>query len=262
MVLVALLLAGTSFPATGTAASELPSEVPPDSGSSVPPQQAGQEQTSDVVTFAVLARDGHPPESRIPDSPSGLRVWSDGDSVSYFMTTNLLNMLQQQGAIPVRAADYKISSRLVDPSGYSAVLGVPFSWWFTYVPNEMVRYDPDLVVLMVGGNDAVFVDAASYGRKAAEMMDSFEEGGRLFVWVGMPSFGRSDLAARAPSLNAAAKAEAESRDWVIFVDTTHVSADGGDGVHFSPVRARLLAEAVVEAVFPGQLTATAAGGGE
>ncbi len=204
------------------------------------------------LIFAGLARDGDPPPSRVPASPEGLRIWSDGDSVSYFMTTNLFNTMSSLGAVPVRAADYKISARLADPSGYSAVLGVPYSWWLTYLPAEVALYSPDVVVLMVGANDAVFVSPALYGQRAAETMDLFASGGPLLVWVGIPSLLRPDLAANAPALNEAARTEAESRDWVVFVDTSDVTPDGADGVHFGPVRASLLADAVVEALFPGR----------
>jgi hypothetical protein len=85
------------------------------------------------------------------------------------------------------------------------------------------------------------------------MMDLLQREGRLVAWVGMPSFVRGDLAASAPPLNAAARAAAAERDWVVYVDTAGISPDGGDGVHFSPGRGRLLARAVIDALFPGAL---------
>lgn len=192
-----------------------------------------------------------PPPPPRPASPQGLTLWSDGDSVSYFMTTNLFAILSGYGAVPVRGADYKISSRLTRATGSSAVLGVPFSDWFSYVPGEMGRFDPDVVVFMVGANDAGFIDASTFGEDAGRMMDLLRRDGRLVAWVGLPSFVREDLARNGPPLNSAARAAAASRSWVTFVDTSAISPDGGDGVHFGPGQARLLAQAVVTALFPG-----------
>lgn len=243
-----LLFASAFLPGARRAAE---AAAPPDEGEGALQTVVASPGRDVAIVFAGLARDGEPPPSRIPESPEGLRVWSDGDSVSYFMTTNLFDILSGLGGLPVRAADYKISSRLADPSGYSAVLGVPFSWWLTYLPVEVGAYEPDLVVLMVGANDAVFVAPWLYGLRAAQTMDLFADGGPVLVWVGIPSLLRPDLAANAPALNEAARAEAEARDWVVFVDTSGVTPDGADGVHFGPARARLLAEAVVQALFPG-----------
>lgn len=179
-----------------------------------------------------------------------MKLWSDGDSVSYFLTTNLVAILSAHGAEPVRSPDYKISSRLTAVSGSSAVLHVPFASWFSYMPDEMERYDPDLVVFMVGANDAGFADPERFGERAAAMMDLLRRDGRVVVWVGLPSFTRADLASSAPALNAASRDAAAGRDWVVFVDTSSIAPDGNDGVHFSPGHGRRLAEAVIRAMFP------------
>ena len=47
-----------------------------------------------------------------------------------------------------------------------------------------------------------------------------------------------------------AQAAASTRDWVTFVNVANIVPDGDDGVHFSPGQARLLADAVVGALFP------------
>ncbi len=200
-----------------------------------------------------VARDGEPPPPLtpvLPESPAGLQVWSDGDSLSYFMTTNLFEMFRDQGGIPVRSADYKISARLRGQSGRSEILGVPFNDWFSYMPAEMARYAPDVVVLMVGANDAGYIAPELYGQDVGAMMDLVKAPGRIVAWVGLPGLLREDLARNSPPLNVAAKAEADLRDWVVFVDTSRISPDASDGVHFGPSRARLLAQTVMEALFP------------
>ena len=166
------------------------------------------------------------------------------------MTTNLFTILSARGAVLVRAADYKISSRLTHAAGSSAVLNVPFGDWFTYVAGELSRYNPDIVVLMVGTNDIGFATAEAFGQDAGRMMDLLHGEGRTVAWVGLPAFGRADLARGAPAFDAAARAAAASRPWVVFVNVSSIAPDGDDGVHFGPAHARLLAQAVIAALFP------------
>jgi hypothetical protein len=203
-----------------------------------------------IVVPATPTPSPTPEPHALPKAAADLRVWSDGDSVSYFMTTNLFRLLTARGAVPVRSADYKISSRLAGAGGRSAVLGVPFSDWFSYMPGEMSSYTPDVVVFMIGTNDAGYVNLDTYRGKVGAMMDLLEAPGRIVAWVGLPAFVREDLAANAPALNAIFAEEAASRPWVVFVDTSSIVPDAPDGVHFGPTRARLLAEAVIAALFP------------
>lgn len=189
-----------------------------------------------------------PTPTPVPRSLAGLRVWSDGDSTSYFMTLALLALAQEEGGIPVRGADYKISSGLAN-TGSSAVLQVPFAGWASYMPGEMATYGPDVVVFMIGANDLSFAAAnpAEYARRVGAFMDLVRAPGRRLVWVGQPDLTRSDLAPLVPNLNAIYREQAASRPWVSYVDTTSVVPDAGDGVHFSPGAGRVLAELVLAA---------------
>nr|WP_297807824.1 DUF459 domain-containing protein [Tepidiforma sp.] len=205
-----------------------------------------------------------PPPARL-QSAQGVRLWSDGDSTSYFMTVALLAGWSALGGVPVRGADYKISSGLMRPDFFD---------WPAYLAAEMARYDPDVVVFMVGANDANQVRSTEeYGARVGAVMDLLYRPGRTVVWVGQPNMGRADLAASVPRINAVFAEQAAARPWVLYLDTWALTSapDGSyaaalpdehgtlqvvrvsDGVHFTPAGGRRLALAVIAALFePGR----------
>jgi len=199
-----------------------------------------------------------------PDHAAGLRVWADGDSTSYFMSVSFLDTMRQLDAVEVQPApEYKVSSGLSTPQFFD---------WPAYLDEQMRLYAPDVVVFMVGANDAAnAVDSATYRALVAATMDRLRAPGRYVLWVGQPTMGpqRPDLRATVPRLNAIMAEEAASRPWVIYVDAFAATAgpDGDfsaylpdehgvpqlartdDGVHFTPAGGRLLARAVIAALF-------------
>uniref|UniRef100_UPI002ADD4A8E DUF459 domain-containing protein n=1 Tax=Tepidiforma sp. TaxID=2682230 RepID=UPI002ADD4A8E len=202
--------------------------------------------------------------ARVPD-PAGVRIWSDGDSTSYYLTVALFAEWAARGGVPVRQASYQISSGLWRPDFFD---------WPAYLAAEMARYDPDVVVFMVGANDANQVTSSEvYAARVGAVMDLLYRPGRVVVWVGQPNMGRPDLAASIPRINAIFQEQAAARPWVLYLDTwTLTSAPGGgytdtlpdeygiprlarlsDGVHFTPAGGRILALAVVAALLePGR----------
>lgn len=202
-----------------------------------------------------------PPPKPKGINPAGMRAWSDGDSTSYFMTVALFQLLNERGGLPVRGADYKISSGLANPGFFN---------WPAYLASEMATYDPEIVVFMVGANDAGYIGSyESYSEKVGAAMDQLE--GRRVYWVGQPTFDpalRPDLYRNVQVVNEVFQAQASLRPWVTYVDTWGATSDGNgnftyyaadengetqlmraaDGVHFTPAGGRLLARAVLRAM--------------
>jgi hypothetical protein len=234
-----------------------------------------------VIYASGIARDGTPvtptstPTSsptptpiakRHPTSVAGLRVWADGDSTSYFVSVAVLSMLGQEGAIQVQdAPEYKISSGLMNPGYFD---------WPAYLAEEMARTQPDVVVFMLGANDAVWSPSAeSYRPHVAAVMDELEAPGRVVVWVGQPHMGVEpsgrDLSPAVLVINQVAEEEAAKRPWVIYVDTWALTSDGAgnyaqdlpdengvlqairgdDGIHLSSEGGRRIARAVIASLF-------------
>ncbi|OAI40575.1 hypothetical protein AYO38_05740 [bacterium SCGC AG-212-C10] len=198
-------------------------------------------------------------------NPSGLRLWTDGDSTSYFMSVAVIDLLSAQGAIPVQAApEYKISSGLLSPGYFD---------WPNYIATEMAATDADIVVFMVGANDASpGMDLENYASLVGALMDQLQRTGRIVAWVGQPAMGpgRPDLNAAIPGMNAVFSQEAAKRPWVVYVDAWAMTTDANgnyadtlpdengvsqllradDGVHFTSAGGRRLALGVAHALFP------------
>ncbi len=204
-----------------------------------------------------------PPGPTLAESPAGLRLWSHGDSTSYFVTIALYQIWRDQGGTPVAPADYKISSGLATPHFFD---------WPAFVSAEMARYNPDIAVIMVGGNDILQMGTRErYAERVGRMMDLLHGESRIVVWLGQPNFGpgRDALAATVPVLNDIQREEAAKRPWVIYVDTFALTSlsDGtftweqsdifgnivrirhDDGVHFTSAGGRHLAVGVMGALF-------------
>jgi hypothetical protein len=177
-----------------------------------------------------------PTPTPVPTEPpaqanTGLTIWSDGDSVSYFVTLGVFN---QFPGSPVRGADYKISSGLANPGYFD---------WYSYIVSEMATYNPSIVVFMIGANDWGYTDYGSYAVFVGQIMDALQ--GRQVAWVGLPTFTPGYMQNTA-NLNAVFAAQAAARPWVTYVDTSDFVADGPDGIHLSgglgaAIAARVLA---------------------
>ena len=219
--------------------------VPPLPPSPVPPAVVPQPPTPTVA----------PPPSGTAEL-AGVSVWTHGDSTSYFMSYWVMEGVRARGGVAVQdAADYKISSGLMNPEFFD---------WPAFLKWEMARTNPQVVVLMFGGNDAVGApDPAVYARRVGEVMDLLSD--RTVIWVGQPTFGRPDLAANVGSVNAVFRQEAARRSWVRYIDAFTLTSDGAgnytsmlidetgapvlardaDGVHFTSAGGKILAGAVL-----------------
>jgi hypothetical protein len=230
------------------------------------PEPAPTERPSANEPDPAAAAPVAPPVPEEPAAPqsvvgalAGMRVYANGDSTSYFMSVAVLQGVVVQGGIQTQpTAEYQISSGLWN-TGYFD--------WYGYLASEMVLYDPDVVVFMVGANDA-YAEPEGYQARVAQMMDQLSD--RRLIWVGQPNMGpnRPDLTATLPGLNAVFQQEAAKRPWVRFVDAWTLTSDANgaytpylpdglgnvvlaradDGVHFTPAGGQVLAQAVLEAI--------------
>ena len=205
-------------------------------------------------------------------SLSGLKIWSFGDSTSYFMTVGLYDLAARYGAVPVRDADYSCGTGLLT-SQQCAFQGGSLDWP-SFAQQQMATYSPDIAVVMLGMNDAVgSPDPEHYRSLIDNLMDAMQGGGRTVVWVGIPSIDPAlrdaHMVTEAHLMNSLAEQEAAARPWVIYVDGWADTADangnftwdltdqdgsvvearaGDDGIHFTSAGGTVLAEDVISAV--------------
>ncbi len=258
-------------PPTATRASD--DVTPTATPTATPVPGEGPTEPEVALRVLALAYDGTPeppppPPSPEPgplaaDSPSGLRLWSHGDSTSYYLTVALYQIWREQGGTTLGSAGYKVSTGLARPDYFD---------WPAFVAAEMAKYDPDVAVIMVGGNDIMQMgNHETYRSRVGRVMDLMQREGRVVVWVGQPNFGpgREEMALRVKDLNAIFAEEAAKRPWVVFVDTYGLTSwsDGSfaweqtdvfgnlvkirheDGVHFTSAGGRHLAVGVMGALF-------------
>lgn len=236
-----------------------PTEVPTPLATDPPVTDAPATDTPPAVTDPPVVY--NPPPVPEPGDSSSLRVWSNGDSTSYFMSASFLQLMTARGATQVQPApEYQISSGLNNTGFFD---------WPTYLSSQMVTYDPNVVVFMVGANDAhPGIDLEAYRSKVAAVMDQLA--GRTLMWLGQPNMGpeRPDLTAAIPGMNQVFAEEAGKRPWVRYLDTWSLTSDAtgnyaeylpdengvlqqvraSDGVHFTPEGGRRLALAVIAAL--------------
>lgn len=228
------------------------------------------------LRFPSLAYDGTPEPTPVPTpappppppAPTieGQRVWSHGDSTSYYMTVAIYAQASAAGGSPVEAADYKISSGLLNPAFFD---------WPSFIGQEMAAYNPDLAVFMIGANDAMQIRSyEDYAARVGAVMDLMYRPGRVLVWMGQPNMQPNPalgynpaLVDRIPAINEVFRDEAAKRSWVVYVDTWALTSwsDGTyapvlpdengveqalrapDGIHFTPAGGRRLALAALAA---------------
>ncbi|MDZ7728583.1 MAG: GDSL-type esterase/lipase family protein [Dehalococcoidia bacterium] len=198
-----------------------------------------------------------PDAEDLPQDLEGVRAWSGGDSMSYFVSRALLPELAARGAVQTqRHAVARVSSGLLSRDYYD---------WQRAIPHEMQKHDPDLVVFMIGANDAEpGMDFDAYRDAVAQTMDLFE--GREVIWVGQPPMGpeRDDIAPMIPRINSIFAQAASERPWVTYVDTFDLMSDASgdymevapdgtrlrsaDGVHLTEEGGERIAEAVLDAI--------------
>ena len=106
--------------------------------------------------------------------------------------------------------------------------------------------------------------AQEYGRRVEQFADAVAPAGEQVFWVGMPVMRESKLSTRMERMNEIFRAKMEARPGGSFIDTWSVLADAqgryaqtlvvdgktvkvrtGDGVHYTPSGARVLADHVV-----------------
>jgi hypothetical protein len=195
-----------------------------------------------------------------------LRLWIGGDSLAGSLGPALGTLTADTGVVaPV--FDSRVSSGLSTPG---------FLNWPQQAATDLARYNPEVVVFIIGTNDSQVpqpqpTDAsgapawkATYGELVTQMLDVLTSGNRFVFWIGAPTLANPTMDAGVRQINAVARAIVTARHDAVYVDAYQLFSDsqghydaslpgpGGklevmrtdDGVHFTPAGADLLARAV------------------
>ncbi len=211
-------VAATAAPGTSTAASP----APPTTGAPAAPA------TSTPVPSTPAAAAG----SSQPPLPAGtLRVLIAGDSMSQGVG-QMLAPLAEDGAVYDTESIGKPSTGLTRPDFFD---------WPARLVQATASYDPQIVVLMYGGNDGQPIQHADgtysqvsepgwseeYGARVGGVMDQLGQEGRRVVWVGTPNSSSANFNKRLTVINQVLSTQAATRPWVTYVDAWKLFAPNG-----------------------------------
>ncbi|MEZ5255459.1 MAG: MBOAT family O-acyltransferase [Ilumatobacteraceae bacterium] len=143
-------------------------------------------QTS-TTAAATTTTDGAP---QVPTAQNPAKVYVAGDSDAGNLGPPLQGILEDTGVVTSKLF-YKVSSGLTRPDFFD---------WPAQLQRDIPDYDPDIVVVTFGGNDAqdLTIDGRSYpvatqewqdeyARRVGAVMDYLSADGRTLVWVGIPT---------------------------------------------------------------------------
>jgi uncharacterized protein len=252
----ALLVAGAAFAATGPLRDDID----------------GRTESRAVTTSAPAAASESDPEHpcRSPLSPADpLRLWIGGDSLAGSLGPSLGELTGKSGVVqPV--LDARESSGLLSPE---------FVNWPKRGGEDMITYNPEVAVFIVGANDAKTLQDGGerdrdwrtrYSARVEEMLTLLGGNGRVVYWVGAPVMADSAYSERVKAVNEVFRDVAARHPGVVYVDAYAVFSTqdgtyaptlpvpGGkisrvrstDGIHFTPEGGDLLAKTVFDRLDP------------
>ncbi|MDQ3738082.1 MAG: DUF459 domain-containing protein [Actinomycetota bacterium] len=168
------------------------------------------------------------PESTNPPSAEDpALVYIAGDSDAGTFGPYLDTLLAETGVVEIEL-DYKVSSGLSRPDFFN---------WPERFAETLPAFDPEIVVVTFGGNDAQgladvsgeFIVGgptddtkawkAEYGQRVGKAMDLLSADGRTLLWVGIPNDDSPDVTARMKVQDDVVREQAADRPDVVFIDT-------------------------------------------
>ena len=196
---------------------------------------------------STTTRSDRTPNHRLltPDDP--LRLWIAGDSLAGSIGPSLGDLTAKTGVVQPQY-DSRVSSGLLNPNFFD---------WPKHGAAELARLDPEVVVFIVGTNDAVVWNAKLEDqyrlRTEAMMRELVGSEHRQVFWIGAPVMQAKDLEAGILSVDLIQRTAASHVPGVTYVDAHAIFDDAqgryqqsfpdasgirkvmraGDGVHFS-----------------------------
>jgi len=244
MVLVVLLVVGYSgvkamaeyfggdddvVASTGQGAGESSSTTDVSATAPTPAEVAPANDPVEISTLIIDAPEDVVEHTGPPSPDNKAKVYIVGDSDAGTFGP-YLQQLVDGTEVAETALNYKVSSGLARPDFYN---------WPEELAQAIPEVDPDIVVATFGGNDSQGLSAfqdelqfvvgdpldnevewtEEYTKRAGDVMDLFLEDGRTVIWVGIPNDDNPEVTAKLAIQDRAAKAAAEARPDVIFIDT-------------------------------------------
>jgi hypothetical protein len=169
-----------------------------------------------------------------PEAP--LRIWVGGDSIAGGPAWALGEAAHATGAATADT-EFQVGTGLSRPDFFD---------WYRHLAAVADARDPEVMVLLFGGNDIQPLDLPGggqvaygdprwlpeYRRRVAQIMDAIAVRGRRVIWVGTPPMEDAEFNTKMAALNEIYSSEATAHGpWVTYFDAwTMFSAPGQPGV--------------------------------
>ena len=198
-----------------------------------------------------------------------------GDSLAIALAIPMEKALKEIEGVTM-VSKGKIASGLQNPHVYK---------WEEALRQFLKEYDPKLVVVMMGANDAKYLTLdpqaptptalpdrrlSIYQERLEKFLLALEERGVASYWIGMPIMGDPDLAAKCQALNAVIRQTCEASGHTGYLDTwsllagpdggyahylsnekgTRVRVREGDKIHFSAAGGDIIVKAFLKEAGP------------
>lgn len=195
------------------------------------------EDTKGVVIASEVGKGGAPTSTtstttappRVPTVADPVRILVAGDSLMGWIGPGINSELDGTAINVIE--DWKVGTGLARPDVRN---------WPAALEQDMAAYDPEVVVLGFGGNDAqdMITDdgrvtpgtkawAEEYQRRVVQVLDAVEAPGRTVYWIGLPITTKDVIEKAAPSMTAAVKREIAIRPWAHFINSRKILAPDG-----------------------------------
>jgi lysophospholipase L1-like esterase len=194
-----------------------------------------------------------------------LRLWIGGDSLAGALGPSLGDLTAATGIVQPQY-DSRLGSGLLE--------GVGEINWLEHAQEQMDELNPEVVVFIIGTNDASVYDesqAQEYAQLTEQMMRILVGDGREVYWVNAPVMRDHDLEERVLKVDEIQRSVAAMFPDVTFVDAHTLFADetgeyvsslpdetgdnvqmrAGDGIHFSDAGGDHLAREIYQLMDPG-----------
>lgn len=171
-----------------------------------------------------------------PSDP--LRIWVGGDSIAGGPAWAVGDAARPLGATV--HTEFQVGTGLSRPDFFD---------WYRHLNAVADAYDPEIMILLFGGNDIQPLQLpfgggtvgygdpdgrwlAEYRRRVAAIMDTLAVRGRQVIWLGTPPMEAAEYNDQMAALNEIYASEAAAReDWVTYFDAwTMFSPPGEPGV--------------------------------
>lgn len=228
----------------------------------------------DRTTQSVPSLPAAPGERFTPSASRPLRMWVAGDSLTETIGAAVVNSAAETDVVAA-SFDVQYSSGLARPELFD---------WRREVGERLIVAPADIVVFMLGANDAQAVETATgfvafgkpewiaeYRTRVDAVMSALAASAVDVYWIGLPQAADEARSERFATINAVYRAAADAQDRIHFIDifTEFADPDGNytamladpsgrlirvrdpDGIHFTPAGADLVAQLVLDEIAAG-----------